>query len=162
MKPVPLGGGCERGQVTTHWEGPLLAERPAGTERELQSFKVNAVNRQQKAKQRKIYKECWCANQYAPAQYSTLICWGRQGLGTEAQALEGRPGGKTRVDHTETTVRMLRYGVPQSRECGKTPGTTREAGHHCWGAYGGKAGLPTKPLFLSTVYQAARHCLQDL
>lgn len=36
--PASQGGSCEKGEVTTHQEGPSLAERPAGTKRELWNY----------------------------------------------------------------------------------------------------------------------------
>ena len=39
MRPVPLGGSCERGNVPTPWEAPSWEGRSAGTEGELQSLR---------------------------------------------------------------------------------------------------------------------------
>ena len=42
-EPVPLGGSCEWGKVSTPWEAPSPVGRLAGTDRELQSFGENTA-----------------------------------------------------------------------------------------------------------------------
>lgn len=59
MGPVPLGGSCERGMVTTHREGPSLAERPARIERELWNLRSTATGLW-RANRRKSCKVIWC------------------------------------------------------------------------------------------------------
>ena len=66
-------------------------------------------------------------------QLEMVIHWGGQRLGAEAQALEVRPGGEDWGWLHGDSLRGLWYGVPQTREYGRSPGPTREAGHHCSG-----------------------------
>ena len=44
MGSATLGGISERRKVSAHWEGPSLAEKPAGTQMELQSVGGNCRN----------------------------------------------------------------------------------------------------------------------
>lgn len=55
-----LGRSCERGQVSAHWEGHSLAERPARTEGEFQSLRGIGSNQFAEDKLGKDCKVCWC------------------------------------------------------------------------------------------------------
>ena len=49
--PAPLGGSCEGGKVSTHWEAPSLVETRGGGG-ELRSHEGERSNRMQRAKRR--------------------------------------------------------------------------------------------------------------
>lgn len=68
MGPAFLGGSCERGKVSTHWEDPLLGWRIAGLEGEFWSLREKSSNQTVEGK---VGKDRWCT-----PQPKNLVHWG--------------------------------------------------------------------------------------
>ena len=60
MGPAPLGGSCEGGKVSTHWEAPSWAETVGGGGRKLQSHGGERSNRGAEGKRRDSRTEDRC------------------------------------------------------------------------------------------------------
>ena len=90
MGPEPLGGSCERRNVSTPWEIPSLVGRSVGMEGELWSLGEECSNWFAEGKmERNVHRQLVlvpCA-----LQPEMLVCWCRRGLGAEAQLWTSDP-----------------------------------------------------------------------
>ena len=137
---MPLGGSCERGQVSAHWEIPSLAGRSAGTKGEFWSLGGECSNWFAEGKaERDLHRRSVLPGTPQPEM---IVCWGRRGLGAEAQVSEDGPWGEDCGWLHGDSLQGLGCGGPRPREYGKKPGPAREASLHCWGAREAR-GSPT-------------------
>ena len=101
MGPVPLGGSCERGKVSTYWEVASLVDKPARTEGEYWSLRGEHSNQFAEGKAERDLHTRSVTPPSTP-QPETLIHWRGMGLGAEARASEVRPGKGIGVGCVET------------------------------------------------------------
>ena len=96
MGPEPLGGSCERRNVSTPWEIPSLVGRSVGMEGELWSLGEECSNWFAEGKMENNLHRRSAPLPCAPHP-ETPVCWCKWGLGADVQASEVKPRERTGV-----------------------------------------------------------------
>ena len=131
--PAPVGGSCEGGKVSTHYEAPSLAETGGGGGRSFGATEDSAATGVQRAKRRDSRTEDQCQPSLSSPRGLSAPPPGRAGLGAEALASEVRSQGEDWGWLHEHSLKGPRAPQLDGRESGKRSGTAEEARDHCSG-----------------------------
>ena len=92
MGPAPVGGSCEGGKISTHWEAPLLAEKGGGRGGSFGAVEESAATGVRRGKRRDSRTEARCRAALTSPRGLSAPLPGRAGLGAEARASVGSQG----------------------------------------------------------------------
>ena len=143
MGPVPLGGSCEGGKVSTHYGAPSLVGMGDGWGGKLQSYGGECNNRGAEGKAERFPPR---GSMHSSTRDACLLtCWGGRGLGAEAWASEIRSQGEDRGWLREHSLKGASAPQVAGRKSRKNSGLAEEARDHCFGVHGEKRFLSHLP-----------------
>ena len=122
MGPEPLGGSCEGGKVSTHYEAPKLVEMAGGQGGSSGAMKESTATRVQR-ESGEIPAQRIGADQHSPAREACLLTHrDGLGLGAEARALEFRSQGEDWAWLLEHSLKSATVAQLGGREPGEKSG----------------------------------------
>ena len=146
MRPVPLGGSCEGGKVSTREEAPSLVETRVVGGGETSEPRRRAQQQGCRGQSGEIPAQRVGADLHSPAREACLLpCRGRQGLGAEARASEVRPQGEDWGWLHEDRLKGVSAPQLAGTESGKKSGPAGGARYLFFGVREERVFLPCVP-----------------
>ena len=128
MGPAPVGGSCEGGKVSTHYEAPAWAETAGGGGGGASETRSRAQKQGCGGQRREIPTQRIGADQHSPAKEACLLTrrdgWG---LGAEARASEVGSQGEDWGWLREHSLKGASAPQLAGSESGKRSGTAEES-----------------------------------